>query len=233
MSDRGLTWRELAPGMAYAKLTIGSSESPGFLHAFKIDPAKYRLDCLLAKDLGEKAAPVQTMAKRAKALVAINGGFFSGNLEPLGLRIQNGRERAAMKRVSWWAIFTMNGNAPRIVTHDHFAANGATRMAVQSGPRLVIDGSIPSLKEGDARRTALGITRRGEVIIAVTEQTTISTRTLAEIFRRKPTAGGLDCPNALNLDGGSSTQLYANIKGFTLDLPALAPVTDAVAVFAR
>jgi exopolysaccharide biosynthesis protein len=45
-----------------------------------------------------------------------------------------------------------------------------------------------------------------------------------------PIEGGLGCMNALNLDGGSSTQLYAKTQDFSLSIPSFSAVTDAVVV---
>lgn len=228
-----LTWREIAPGMAYTKLAIGAEESPGTLHAFRIDPARLRVDCLLARDFGGKTATAQAMVTRSKALLAINGGFFSPEFEPLGLRVQGGRQRNPLKAISWWGIFFFDHGAPHIAARGDFVGGNGIQMAVQSGPRLVVDGTIPALKPGIAERSAIGISRRGEIVIAITERAPIETRTLAELFRRPAAAGGLDCPNALNLDGGGSSQLYVKTRALTLHIPGFTPVTDAVAVFAR
>jgi exopolysaccharide biosynthesis protein len=45
--------------------------------------------------------------------------------------------------------------------------------------------------------------------------------------------GGLGCINALNLDGGSSTQLYAKYGNFNLKVAGYSAVTDAILVLPR
>lgn len=93
-------------------------------------------------------------------------------------------------------------------------------------PRLLIRGNIPSLKAGVADRTALGITDEGKVIILVTTNAAMSTRQLAQIMRAPP----LSCSDAINLDGGSSSQLYAKIDSFQLNVHGFSNVSDAIIV---
>ena len=45
--------------------------------------------------------------------------------------------------------------------------------------------------------------------------------------------GGYALRDALNLDGGGSTQLWLAAGGTTLDVPGLTPVSDAVVVVPR
>ncbi|MBI2346172.1 MAG: phosphodiester glycosidase family protein [Deltaproteobacteria bacterium] len=227
------TWRQLAPGLGYAKISISAINGGGALHAFRIDPARYRIDTLLARDAGMTTATARALAERTRAWIVVNGGFFGEDLKPLGLRIQGGRERNPMRAVSWWSIFYIHNGRPAIATRGDFPAGQEIQMAVQSGPRLVVSGAIPALKPGPSLRSAIGITHEGEIVLAVTEGALVETRTLAELFRKSTAAGGLNCPNAINLDGGGSTQLYAKVRDFRLDLPGITPVTDVVAVFPR
>ena len=80
-------------------------------------------------------------------------------------------------------------------------------LATQSGPMLVIDGRLhprfdrrsTSLKA----RTGVGVRADGKVIFAVSEEA-VSFDAFARLFR-----DALNCPNALFLDGGSASRLYA------------------------
>lgn len=228
-----LVWHEVAPGLSYTRVTMGSDDAPSLLHAFRIDPTQYRIDGLLASDDGRKTATVREMAVRAKALLVINGGFFSPAFEPLGLRIQSGRQRTPLKAISWWGIFYVSANTPKIAARGDFMLSEGMQMAVQSGPRLVVNGTIPALKPGAAERSAIGVMRDGRLVLVVTERNPMETTVLAEFFRKPLLNGGFDCPNALNLDGGGSSQIYVKVGRFTLDVPGFTPVTDAVAVFPR
>lgn len=51
---------------------------------------------------------------------------------------------------------------------------------------------------------------------------------------RKPEGeGGMNCVDALNLDGGRSTQLYTQLDKLSLYLPGLSKVSDTVLVIAK
>ncbi|MBI2343816.1 MAG: phosphodiester glycosidase family protein [Deltaproteobacteria bacterium] len=227
---KATTWRTLAPGLEYAMVSFGSDNMGSFLHAFRVDPQHYRLDVAFASDFGQQSASVRELAERTKARVAINGGFFSPELQPLGLRIQNGKRRTPLKSTSWWGIFSLEGTTPHIAPPWAYRPSSQTRMAVQSGPRLIVDGRVPPLKEGMAERSALCITPEHRIVVAATENAPMSTSTLADLLRRATAEGGFACRDALNLDGGRSTQLYARIGRFRVHVPNLSTVTDAVIV---
>ncbi len=57
----------------------------------------------------------------------------------------------------------------------------------------------------------------------------LSTTELAQVMKAAP----LNCENALNLDGGSSSQLRAQIGSFQLDVHGFSNVSDAVIVQAK
>ena len=98
--------------------------------------------------------------------------------------------------------------------------------AIQSGPRLLIKNVIPSLKPGIADRTAMGITKQGQVILLVTNNSAMTLSELARLLQSPP----LYCVDAINLDGGSSSQLYAHINSFQLNVRGFSNVSDAVIV---
>ncbi|MGZ5398172.1 MAG: phosphodiester glycosidase family protein, partial [Mycobacterium sp.] len=82
-----------------------------------------------------------------------------------------------------------------------------TDLATQSGPMLVINGRLHP--RFDRRSTSLktrdgvGVRADGKVVFAIS-QGEVSFDAFARLFR-----GGLNCPNALFLDGGSASSLCA------------------------
>jgi exopolysaccharide biosynthesis protein len=124
--------------------------------------------------------------------------------------------------------------ANHIVNQRNFKKNKEIEFAIQSGPRLVVNGKIPlSLKPGMDSRTALGITKNNDIILVATENLRLTTTQLASVMLAFQIDGGLGCVDALNLDGGSSTQLYASFKNFYLDIAGYSAVTDAIIVVPR
>jgi uncharacterized protein YigE (DUF2233 family) len=226
-------WKVLQPGLAYAVIPIEAANSEGELHAFRFDLQDYRLRLILARDIDRKAASVRQLARSQNALLAINGGFFTPDRQLLGLRIQDSVEVSPLKKTSWWGVFYIKNNKPHIVAQRQYRGNQHIELAVQSGPRLVINGRIPSLKPGLADRSVICIDQQQRVILAATQQAPISTTELAEILRKPTRENGLDCQNALNLDGGHSTQLFADIDKFRLSIAGFSAITDALVVMPK
>lgn len=226
-------WQALRPGLSYTTVYQTPAFPFGAIHAFKINLKKFKLKLALTHNDKNSFTSVRNLVEINQAILGINGGFFSPNLKPLGLRIFNGKKVSPLKHTSWWGVFYLKNNTPRIVSERQFKNSYNITFAIQSGPRLIINGRIPSLKPGWSFRSALGITRSGDLIIAITDQLPITTKKLAKILLAPEKRGGLNCYNALNLDGGSSSQLYADISGFNLNIPSLAPVSDAILLLER
>jgi len=225
-------WRSLARGFEYAQLRFPEFSGEGRLHAFRIDLHRYHMRLAFAKDIKKAQLGKNVVHKLAlayKAPLAVNGGFFAPRMQPLGLRISEGELWSPMKRVKWWSVFFIRKGHAHIQHYRAFRLRKDIQFAVQAGPRLIVGGHIPKLKPGFDQRTALGITRKGRVILLVTEELELSTTQLARIMRRSTAQGGLGCIDALNLDGGSSTQLYVSAGSFKLEIPGFM-VADAVLV---
>ena len=219
-------WQELSSGIEYQDLEGGLLTPWSHVHVFRIDLNKNKLALVNAKSLSLKNASTDQFAEHSKALLSINGGFFDHEFKPLGLRINNKKLENPLKRISWWGIFYVKNNTPHITNISNFNHDEHIEFAIQSGPRLLIKGQIPSLKPGVADRSALGITMDGKVIILVSTNAAMSTYELAQLLKAPP----LSCTDAINLDGGSSSQLYAHIDSFQLNVHGFSNVSDAIIV---
>lgn len=219
-------WKTITPGIAYLDIAPATFASWSHIHVFRIDLTKNRLSLLTAQQIKKTYASAQTFAKASNALIAINGGFFDHNFDPLGLRIQNSHIISRLKPISWWGVFYIADNHAWIKSMQKFRQTPQIEMAIQSGPRLIIDGKIPHLKPGIDQRTALCITKTNNLILLVTERAAISTTQLAQYMKAPPLA----CHSAINLDGGSSSQLFMHIKNLHLNVPGLTSVSDALVV---
>lgn len=223
------SWHILAPGIKYQDLGSSLFTSWSHIHVFKIDLKRNQINLVMAGDLAHKQASAHDFARHTHALIAINGGFFDKDYHPLGLRINNQHQHNPLKQISWWGIFYIKNQTAHLSSLREYKHDLNVDFAVQTGPRLLVNGKIMPLKQGFAERTALGITKDGQVIILVTENTPMNTTNLASILKTPP----LNCIDALNLDGGSSTQLYAHIGSFKINAPSFAYVTDGIVVQPR
>ncbi len=219
-------WKQLVPGIEYRSLDSYPLSFWSHIHVFKIDLKKNKLDLVTAQALSQPAADVVELAKKSHALIAVNAGFFDNRYQPLGLRVDHEQQTNPLKKISWWGIFYTKHQKAYVTNVSHYTPHQDINFALQSGPRLLINGNIPHLKPGLAERTALGITPEGKIILLITENAALTTTQLAHMLRAAP----LNCVNAINLDGGSSSQVYAKIKNFKLHVQGFAKVSDAVVV---
>lgn len=224
-SAEAYTWNTVTKGIEYTYTDN--------IHAFKIDPKLFQFSVFTAKDLKETDSTIAMLAKKSGAILAVNGGFFSPSLKSLGLLMREGAVLNPIHKTKWWAVFFMNGHKPNIVLPDTFTMQSGVEMALQAGPRLVVNGKIPKLKEAVARRSGIGIRKDGDIVIAVTDETPKTLEEFAGMFQRPEEKEGFNCPNALNLDGGRSSQLYFDDNGFKLDVPGISRITNAITVFPR
>ncbi|OGV33664.1 MAG: hypothetical protein A3E88_06680 [Legionellales bacterium RIFCSPHIGHO2_12_FULL_35_11] len=219
-------WTKIAPGIEYIDINDHSIINISHIHVFKINLKYNQLQLAIGKELFNRPAFIDEFAEIKKSLIAINGGFFDKSYQPLGLRISGYKLFNQIKGISWWGIFYINNNKASITNIENYFPKKGISFAIQSGPRLIIDGKIPSLKPGLAERTALGITKTGKIIIVVTNNNPLTTTALANIMKSYP----LNCKNALNLDGGGSTQLYAKINNLKINVTGFSEVSDAIVV---
>lgn len=142
---------------------------------------------------------------RERARVAINGGYFDGHGAPMGLRVSQNHQTSPLRRADWGVFWISKGRASIVHTRD-FNSQLRPDEAIQCGPRLVVRGRATNLKPQSSRRSGIGIDARGRVILAIADGQ-LSLADWAQVWASKM---GLGCRDALNLDGGPSTQMALN-----------------------
>ncbi len=210
-------WKKLQEGWEYK--TIGS------IHLFRIDPQKCRLDLLLATDFEQAALPSKNYREKSGAALVINGGFFDDAFRSLGLLVRRGETVNPIRPVEW-GVFQMRPTGPSVIHRKEWSGEGV-ETALQVGPRLVIDGKIPSFKPETEthRRSAIGTTSDGQLVIGVSSAP-VPMAEWAEAWKK-------ETPYALNLDGGGSSQISVKLKNFSLELPGTTGIPNALAVFPK
>ena len=152
----------------------------------------------------------ETLVSLYQPVVAINGTFFNprtkhpaGDIVIEGTHVNRGKLRTALIVQGPFAIITT------IPTATDFT--GKVENLLACGPRLLTDGRITVYPAAEgfrdrrlfrpARRSVIGVTRNGKVIMAVIV-TPVTLTTAAKIMQ------SLGCVDAMNLDGGGSSALY-------------------------
>jgi uncharacterized protein YigE (DUF2233 family) len=126
-----------------------------------------------------------------------------------------------------WGALVIDGTQGRIMLGADIQNPFDHRLIVQGIPRLLVGGKVPPLKPQVAERTV--VCAGGNIVVLV-----ISTKVEATAFARfladPPDRGGLGCSDALNLDGGPSTQLVVKLPALALSLPGGWAVPNALVV---
>jgi hypothetical protein len=156
----------------------------------------------------------EDVAREYGALLAINAGFFTPEGKPLGLVISNGRRSGAWNSASSLGsgIFSENLSAGlSIFRRNSPAAASEARELIQAGPLFIENGRRVGGLDGEktAVRSILVTDGGNRWWIGKT-----SPCTLASLGSALSIASPTSWPtrNALNLDGGRSTDLFVSGK---------------------
>ena len=228
------TWKALKPGLDHRALVVegvGGSIKVG-VEVLRVDLTKFDLRILEARTHGALGLTARELCEKTGAVAAVNGSFFAENYAPLGLLVSGGKTLNPARQADW-GVFAVSHGKATLHHVKEFDAKPDVSFAVEAGPRLVLDGKpVVSLKPQVARRTAIAVDGSGRVLLVATEGP-LFTSELAELLARPEADGGLGAVAALNLDGGSSTQMYVNLEGEHVDVVGIGGVANTVAVFPR
>jgi len=212
--QEALRFLAVAPGISHATFDVHPPDSEPFSgHAFRIDLGEAELRLVPASGPSPRQT-VEQIASPFPAVVAVNASFFDNDGRAMGLAVSEGRLLATGRRASWGALVVSGADA-RIVLGSGISDPLAHRLIVQGLPRLVVGGKVPGLKPQVAERTAVCAAGSRVVIVVVSKVESIAfARFLAEPSEKS----GLGCSDALNFDGGPSTQLVVRLPALTLSL---------------
>ncbi len=227
-------WQKFDEGFEFKSLQAEGDPYQSLirLKILRISLDKFEVRVLDARAFGEIKLEIKELARKAQALAAINGGFFLPGYKPLGLLIVDGREVNPLRRADW-GIFLIQDNIARIIHTKEYLTDRNISQALQVGPRLVVNGRELQMKKQVARRSAVGITTKSQVILLNSEDTDVYAQDLARIFNLPESQGGLECSDALTLDGGPSAQMYADFKSLKIDIPGGWGVPNGIGVFKK
>jgi uncharacterized protein YigE (DUF2233 family) len=173
----------------------------------------YRTFSALAEDVKDQGKSLR---------FAMNGGMYQEDLRPVGLYVENGhvvtpantatRIGAPSQIPNFYKkpngiFYVADGEAGILETGKFLAQKPKANFATQSGPMLVIDGSIhPAfiVNSTDRKpRNGVGVSSPTEVHFVITKGW-VNFYEFARFFQER-----LRCNNALFLDGGIAPGLYA------------------------
>lgn len=218
-------WQVIDDGIQHRAATYRKGDRERRDHFFRIDPSRRRPDLLIAGDDQVPHLSAKAFREKSGALLVINGGFFDEKFRSLGLLVRRGVVINPLRPADW-GIFQWGPQTLAVIHRRDWTGEGV-EFAIQVGPRLVVDGRIPSFKaeKEPHRRSALGVTADSQILVAISESP-LPIREWAEELQR-------EAVSALNLDGGGSSQISVKLGGFSLELPGTTGVPNAIGIFAR
>ncbi|MBE2204316.1 MAG: phosphodiester glycosidase family protein [Chthoniobacterales bacterium] len=170
----------------------------------------------------------------AGCVAGVNGGYFHEDFRPVGLVIENGVEIHPFERAGLLAgILALRGKQWEIVRSAAFKNSPDVKQAVQCGPMLVEAGHPTAGLNAvrSARRTIAATDGRGQW--ALIYLTSVTLAEAAEILLTPGVLGNWKPVTALNLDGGSSSGLWAASDPTEISLPEFGQVRNFVGIVPR
>ncbi len=191
----------------------GSGGTAATLHLVSFDAGEHTFAVYDQGELG-RASLGEAMG-RNHCLAGSNGGFFQPDFEPVGLLLAGGKliKKPSRVRLLSGALVVTGHRIALRRSYEPLPGKNA-RQAVQAGPFLVEFGrTVPGLNGvRTARRTVVftdGNRRWGLVT-----STSLTLDELGQVLADPALLpAGLKIDKALNLDGGSSTGLWARQPG--------------------
>lgn len=226
-----------ASALDYTTATIAGKKAT----VCRVDMKTDRLQLFLRD---EKGLPLKSfeaierwLAPQGRKLIFVmNAGMYHGDLSPVGLFIENGRQIAPLNLskadgnffLKPNVVFYISASGAHIVESSQFAlVTEPVTLATQSGPLLVIGGKLhPAFNAGSESRlfrNGVGVPSPDVALFVVTEEP-FNFHEFSTLFRDV-----LRCPDALFLDGTvcslHSTVLKRSEK--RIDLGPIIGITEA------
>ncbi len=201
-------WERVATGIDYRAITCLGDEDDLDVHVFRISAEFWKLDVAYAP--GGSSARREAEARDAGFV--INASFFERDRTPIGVIVRSGKLVRAPHKSSWQSIFLIDEDGkPHIIPVGRWSTyRDRAQMAVQAGPRVVVNGHTNKVNKGyAAARCGVCIPKHGDLIFFATPQNRkLNAREIGYVARRGEIDGGLNCRESMLFDGGHSTQFY-------------------------
>jgi exopolysaccharide biosynthesis protein len=210
--ESAFSWVPIAAGIDYSLTSkVVAGRLKGIMLVVRIDPslALFRI----YYEAGQRKTIQQWAAEKPGAVVIVNASFFRGNGQPSGLlKIGNDVLSEASGRPNS-AQFEVVGDLPSI---SLISQQAIVPLADQPGlygesfegyPLLIWNGQATpaSMDNTDqARRTVIAQDNQGNILIVNTETVMTSLQDMTDWLLKSK----LGISSALNLDGGTSSQIY-------------------------
>lgn len=206
-----IIWEQLADGLEASHFQVSASSLlASSAVAVRASNSSYAPRTVRASEYGWKKATAQTLCKASGAVACINSNFFDEQGKPLGVVISRGIQHNKMHNGggTLTGVFFATSESVGVVHRSLFSAEKVLE-AAQAGPRLISEGAPVVGVKDSASATNISlvcIDREKRVVLMRVSLAMFggSLRELQTVLLRPE----LGCVEALNFDGGGSSQLY-------------------------
>jgi exopolysaccharide biosynthesis protein len=206
-----ISWEQLSEGLDQSHFQIPTNAIlSSSVVAVRADPRRFSLRVIRAAEHGWKKATVKQLCKASGASVCINSNFFDEQGKPLGVVISRGIQHQKMHHGggTLTGVIFSTADTVKIVHRGNFSAEKVIE-ASQAGPRLISEGAPVVGIKGTSNPTNLSISCLDKSSQIVLVRVTLamfggSMRAIQDALLHP----ALSCVEALNFDGGGSSQMY-------------------------
>jgi uncharacterized protein YigE (DUF2233 family) len=161
----------------------------------------------------------------------VNGGYFHDDFRPVGLVISEGKEIHRFEKAKLLSgIVEVRKGRIGIVRSSQFQPSTSVTEALQCGPMLVDRGAAVAGLNDERRARRTIVATDGEGRWALIYLTSVTLADAAQILTAAEWPAGWTTSKALNLDGGSSSGLWANAAPSPVTRPEFGHVRNFLAV---
>lgn len=235
--DSKLIWKKVAEDLETGTTTLaGIAFTSTEITFLRTSLKRFKVGVVRAEEHGRKSSTVKSLCKFSRAVACINANFFDEQGHPLGLVVSRGIQHKKVHSGgnTLTGVFFASRSGIAIINRVDVKDQNILE-AVQAGPRLIAHNRpVQGLREKEAlsRRSGVCIDNRSRMIWYVVSSGIfgVSPAKLQKLL----SSTDISCKDALNLDGGGSSQFYLAadlLPGAPNDLASLdIPGTDEVPV---
>lgn len=202
-------WVPMQSGIDYRTIRcLGGDELD--LHVVRVDTRRWRLNTAVVG-----GANARTIASQTDAAFVLNANFFDKARKPEGVVVRSGESLQGARSSSWQSIFyvTESGRARIVLPSKWSSVRKNAWMAVQAGPRLVIDGHTNTGLRNNYAAPRAGVCIQWDddlLFFAMPADRKLHIKEMAKVARRAEIDGGLACKDAMLFDGGHSVNFFVD-----------------------
>lgn len=222
-------WQVISAGLEHRSQPIRNSDGElvETVTLLRLDPAYFGFQVSYNPD---QPRTVQQWAADTQAAITLNAGYFSPEYTVVGLHVVDGVPHGTSYG-DYAGMFTIRPERVEIrwLRQTPYDPNENLLAAVQSFPLLIKPGGKHGFPEEDgikARRTVIAQDRTGRILLILCPNTTFTLHQLAGYLLEPE----LDIDVALNLDGGPSSGLSAQLGDTNIQIPSFAPVPAVILI---